>query len=197
MTTKASQAPTILEKLRKNTQSSHEKLESELNLFERCLAKDEYQSVLKRFYGYYEPIRVKVSALRLDEYASQIHLRCKWLEDDMTELGSSFQNLNNLQFCENIPDFTGEASVLGFRYVLEGSALGGQVITRHFRKQWSQEGNQSLSFFNAHGTETGMKWKEFLNHLNSKASLLSQDEEILRGARETFECLQRWIHDER
>jgi heme oxygenase len=187
----------ILEKLRQNTRIAHEKLESELNLFERCLEKRNYKSVLKKFYGYYEPLQSKVLALGLNEDAMQIQLRCQWLEDDLKGLEGSFSKSNEFQFCENLPYLTGEASVLGFRYVLEGSTLGGQVITRHFRTQWNQQNIEGLSFFNAHGDETGKNWKNFLNHLKTKAELLSQDEEILRGARETFESLLKWIRDER
>ncbi len=58
-------------------------------------------------------------------------------------------------------DLDGPAEVFGSMYVLEGSALGGQVISRRLAEQHGLGSSNGASYFAGWGQETGAMWREF------------------------------------
>lgn len=55
----------------------------------------------------------------------------------------------------------GLASVFGSMYVIEGSALGGQVITPKLQRDMGLEPGRGASYFHGYGGRTGAMWREF------------------------------------
>jgi heme oxygenase len=185
----------LLEKIRQKTLVAHEELETTLRLFERCTTRDGYVAVLKKFFGFYSPLSDHLSWLGLKEDAERVGLRAKWLYEDFKSLGVSTEQIALIPLCEDLPRFRDADEVLGFTYVLEGSTLGGQVISRHFRKLWEQDDNAGLGFFGAYGVETGPKWRSFTQDLKRRSFGLSesQQEAVVNGAHMTFQKLQKWM----
>lgn len=86
--------------------------------------------------------------------------------------------------------FDSPAVAIGALYVLEGSALGGQVLTPRLAATLGLTPGQGASYFHGFGERTGAMWREF--------RLLAQQEsgtdehtraEACRGAVQTFEAL--------
>ena len=76
-------------------------------------------------------------------------------------------------------------------YVVEGSTLGGQVISRVLQEvDWVPAGG--IHYFIAYGARTGAMWREFLSHLEA-ASSLAADPLIETGAIATFRVLTDWL----
>ncbi len=83
---------------------------------------------------------------------------------------------------------------LGCLYVLEGSTLGGQVVTRYLAGVPSMEDVTWFSFFSSYGAEVGPMWQEFGEFLTVHAR--GDDEAIVRAACETFTTLACWLRCE-
>ncbi len=79
----------------------------------------------------------------------------------------------------------------GSLYVLEGSTLGGQVISKALRQApWAPAGG--LAYFNPYGKRTGEMWAGFRSALEAAAPTLETGK-VCEGARATFATLQRTL----
>lgn len=85
------------------------------------------------------------------------------------------------------------AKALGYLYVMEGSTLGGQFISRHLKKHLGLDAENGAAYFNGYGSQTSARWKEFCEALIASAASLNQDDAIVESARATFEGLQQWL----
>ena len=75
-----------------------------------------YIKLLSRLYGFYRPF----------EAAAQLSPeRTRWLESDLTTLGVDAAEREKLPRCAAFPHRFSADHILGARYVVEGSALGG------------------------------------------------------------------------
>jgi heme oxygenase len=107
-------------------------------------------------------------------------------------LGLSENDLRNLpQF--KASQFKKESYTLGCLYVLEGSKLGGQMISRHAKEKLNFTNVDGTRFFSAHGAKTGSYWKEFIDTLNLHAVDTKQEDAIIEGAKDTFADFGKWL----
>ncbi len=78
---------------------------------------------------------------------------------------------------------------LGSLYVMEGSTLGGQVITRHLAESLQLSPQHGAAYFYGHGRETGPMWKDFLARLSAELPTDAGAEQAAAGAADTFAAL--------
>lgn len=72
---------------------------------------------------------------------------------------------------------------------MEGSTLGGQVISRGFAGTvWAER----LRYFNPYGRGTGGMWAAFKAIVQQRSNGMT-DPKIMAGAIATFELLQDWL----
>jgi heme oxygenase len=107
-------------------------------------------------------------------------------------LGLTESEISSVPLCADAHSLMAdEARVLGSFYVLEGSTLGGQLITRHLSSaDWLPA--QGLRYFNPYGSRTGEMWRSFRRWLESQAQHHAAND-IVAGARATFVVLQKWL----
>jgi heme oxygenase len=187
----------ILSRLRQETRPQHDAIEAELNILDRPLDRDSYCRLLAQFAGYYEPIERRLAEatdwqrLGFDYFSRR---KLSWLIHDLEELGLSWSH-SGLR-CAVLPDLATPAQALGCLYVLEGSTLGGQIITRHLHN--APKGPYPTHFFSGYGDETGRKWKEFGSFLTQFAEANpADDDSIVQAATTTFTTLTDWLRGER
>lgn len=175
--------------LRQATAAKHEEIESLLQLapavdgapFE--LGLDRYAAVLQgfdRFLSAWEPIllaalpeplhggfraRSRHALLRRDLQTLAAHLPTR----DCAVDGAKPLALA-------LPD---KASALGSMYVLEGSALGGQVIAHALKQAHGLDARRGTGYFTGHGADTGRLWREFRDLL---ARELDPEPAAIQGA---------------
>ena len=158
----------------------------------------DYRRLLARFYGYYVPLEARMVAwsrveARGIDYAERV--KVPELERDLIALGETAETIAQLPRCTVLPALATEAEALGCLYVVEGSTLGGQVITRQLLKSLGLTVENGVAFFNGSGAETGARWKAFGAWLEEAAARLDhdQDDAIIAGANETFRTLGDWL----
>jgi len=88
--------------------------------------REAYQQLLSRLYGFYRPF----------EAAAQLSPeRTRWLEVDLDALGVCATLRDTLPRCTAFPPRFSPDHVLGARYVVEGSALGGRGMAVSWKGQ--------------------------------------------------------------
>jgi heme oxygenase len=82
------------------------------------------------------------------------------------------------------------SAAIGALYVLEGSALGGQVLVPQLARHLGVRPGHGATYFHGFGERTGAMWREFrqLAQAHAGADEAAQAD-ALRGAAQTFEAL--------
>ncbi|WP_082407984.1 biliverdin-producing heme oxygenase [Verrucomicrobium spinosum] len=127
--------PELLLSLKADTQQEHRLLEDRLDLFNRVTDLAAYRRLLESFYTLYSPLEemlagaVNWNSLGWDFEASR---KTPWLLQDLVSLGADPAGLDALPRCQDLPLLSSASHAVGCLYVLEGSTLGGQLITKQF-----------------------------------------------------------------
>lgn len=78
-------------------------------------------------------------------------------------------------------------------YVLEGSTLGGQVISQILMRNLQEPAlPQALSFFNGYGADTQSHWDTFVHYLQGYNGSEAQQQRMLDAAADTFDKFKLW-----
>jgi heme oxygenase len=184
-------AAPVVAALREATASQHEQLEGELALLQEPILRERFVRVIGRFLGFHrgwEPALQATlgAAARLDQ-RSRIELAI----DDLRALGLDDAVIDAVPVCSDAARLAADpAHAIGSLYVMEGSTLGGQVISRRLRHEsWRPEGG--LRYFDPYGPHTGRHWKQTREQIVEAAQRLDEAA-ILDGAVATFELLRDW-----
>lgn len=153
-------------------------------LLDPPLQRERFVRVLSGFHAFHRAWEPLVERLAGEEDAFLApRRRLALLEADLAALGAS-------PVCSAEPmDFlTSRGQAWGSLYVMEGSALGGLVISKALRSaDWLPEAG--LTYFNPYGRRTMAQWQAFLSRLDAVAAE-EPAEEIVEGALATFAHLQ-------
>jgi heme oxygenase (biliverdin-IX-beta and delta-forming) len=175
--------------LRSGTAEAHEALESELHLASPGLSLAEYIHTLQTFESFvcrWEDAAGRACPEHLRPVFEQ-RRRARLLQHDREHFGAA-----EAEEQPEILPIGSPAAFLGSMYVMEGSTLGGQLISRHLESQFQLTNGQGYSYFRGHGADTGKMWKEFIEILNRESQDLSEAE-IVASARRTFESFRTYI----
>lgn len=194
-TTLSTSAPSILKRLRSETSERHTALEHRLPLVDPHLSRDGYQSILEGFFGYYAPLEVQLSGAAVWaelEFDFAARRKVPELEKDLLVLGRTAEELTRLPKCAKLPKLETIPQVLGCLYVIEGSTLGGQIITQHLQANLGITPETGGAFFAGYGAETGARWQAF-GAMITEAARFGGADEIVASANRTFETLELWL----
>ncbi len=182
----------FIERLRSETKSVHQALEKALiPSIKQANSREAYAGILKIFYGYFKGIESQLDAQLSGHVVPAYNKRrkSKLILDDLEsmEMSSEFAMANDLPVLSTIP------RALGAMYVLEGSTLGGRVITKMLQQTLQFGDTKHLQFFSGYGDQTEMMWGSFLETLISHATDEHTQNEIVNSATETFVKFKTWI----
>jgi heme oxygenase (biliverdin-IX-beta and delta-forming) len=183
----------ILITLKNATWPMHKRLETNLNLLNPSFSLEDYRRLIKAFWGYYRPFEASLTNVpELHGCLPDIAMRSKLslLETDLQALGVDVDLLDRLPVCHELPACNDLASALGCLYVLEGSTLGGQVISRHFKSLLNLDVENGAAFFTGYGEQTGAMWQTFRAVL---MAVTVDEDALVHAACETFTTLERWL----
>lgn len=180
-------APAVLrDALRVATAGVHERLHHHIGFAAvqaGTIDQEAYTTLLSRLYGFYSPF----------EAAAQLapH-RTRWLAIDLADLGVSPKVRDKLPRC-TFPQFFSPDHILGARYVVEGSALGGRGMARQLDALLGAEGTAGRQFFSGHGAATGVVWRQYLALLSAVPGSALRRTAIIDGANATFATFEQWL----
>ena len=179
--------------LRSATALQHQKLEKELDLLRPSFTRDHYATLLKRFYGFHLPWESKVAAALETELPHFFNARKKLrnLEADLRYLGSATEDLSDIAICDDLPPLHNIGSVLGSVYVIEGSSLGGRILTRHFSEQLGIRPDAGCRYFSGYGDCTGQMWSAFAELMALRPQ--RENDEMVAAADSTFALMGDWL----
>ena len=184
--------PTLLLRLRGETRPQHEALEQ--NAFNQALTSGTLTAAgtahfLAKMYGFLAPYETA-----LQQHAAEFspvwelpeRQRAHLILEDLAQPATA----PDLPMCPAMPPLHTRLQLLGAMYVVEGSTLGGQVITR----QLAQAGIPLRTYFTGYGARTGPRWKAFCHLLTEAAPAGPDQDDIVASARLTFQRLDQWIN---
>lgn len=187
----------FLNDLKTQTAPQHEALESQMDIVRHFASRTSYLQLIERFFTLYEPLEDRLAqAMSWEDKGWDFENRRKtpWLRQDLAALGLNPGEISALPRCADIPEIPGEAEAIGCLYVLEGSTLGGQVITRLLGRHLEIPPAHGGQFFSGYGPQTGPNWKKFGEWAEAWASRHPEQESAaIRCAQQTFDSFSRWF----
>lgn len=173
----------------------HAALEKRLPFFSERLDIDWYQRLVQAYYGFYQPMEAALydSGLIPDGFDQALRVKTPTLVSDLHALGL---NSHALPRCAHLPSLDTPAACLGVLYVLEGATLGGQVLRREMAQRLNVKADNGGAFLNVYGTETGRRWKDFLDYLDRMPLDTAAKQRAVDAARSTFSCFEQWLESQ-
>ncbi len=151
-----------------------------------------YCGLLAKLSTYYAKIEPRIgevgawTALGLDGRQRE---RSHLIARDLSDLGVNAAPDEGLE----IPSIRSIPDGLGCLYVLEGSNLGGLVISKGVRERLGPE--IPCAFFSGSGNQTGARWREFGQAIESYSRLNGGKAEMITAAKATFTSLTSWLRE--
>lgn len=181
------------DKIKEATLTQHQQVEKSLvGKMKAIRSKDDYVNLLKIFYGYFGGLEQQIKA-----YINQIHLqdhnerrKTDALVNDIKSLGGEIPVIAT---SNNLPDIANHLQAFGALYVIEGSTLGGSIISGMMQKHLTFDGQKGLTFFNGYGEQTQQMWANFKSALNEAVKSEDDEKIVLQAANDTFARFNNWI----
>jgi heme oxygenase (biliverdin-IX-beta and delta-forming) len=182
----------ILSRLKLETAAEHAAIEGATRVMSPELSTAEYRRYLEDTFGFYKVVEAQLSEAGVWDalgLSSAERVKLPLLVRDLEQLGAG--DTSKLDVCAAPPVFASVADAVGGAYVLEGSTLGGRVISRHLQQRFGAA--VPRAFLECYGARTGENWQAFRTALGRFADCRETDERVLRGAKATFRAFTRWL----
>ncbi len=188
----------ILAQLKSRTAHQHQATEATVDLMREDFSLEDYRNLLVKFYAFYQPFEDKMrEALKHNpiDFNHDERLNTPKILADLRSLGMSEIEISQIEPTDDLPALDSKENIFGSLYVIEGSTLGGQVISRHLKQKFDLDETNGAAFFSGYGKDTGKMWNGYRESITNFAEGDANSEEIIVGANETFEkighCLTR------
>jgi heme oxygenase len=176
--------PAALPALRAATRGHHERIDHLMDL-RRLAERTHYVRVLQVFHDFLPAWEGAVLPALPKPWHGWLQARSRrpFLERDLHALGVAARARP-----VHMEPFATEAAAWGSVYVLEGSALGGQMITRALAAEGLRP-DAGAAYFHGWGESTGAMWREFRALLDSELQAPAALAQACEGAAHTFDTL--------
>ena len=182
----------LLHLLKDSTSQYHQRIE-QIEFLKKIITNEitllEYKKLLCQLYGFISPCETVIPPRF--HYVIEGREKSSLLNSDLSELNCDTSR--DLLFCRNIPNLNTLPEIFGFLYVLEGSTLGGQIITKSLKQNVQLLPIIPTRYFNAYGKQTRKYWDAFLKSLIEHDFKDNQKENLVTSAINTFSSLYNWL----
>jgi heme oxygenase (biliverdin-IX-beta and delta-forming) len=138
------------------------------------------------YHAYKELSNIDFQPLKID--LGSIRRRRDWLAADLHALATAFQAPQSLCF-----ELSTSGHGFGCLYVLEGSALGGRVISKRVKQTLGLGPATGGAYFHGLGRQTAGHWADFLTALNAIPANSAMGADAEAGAIATFLAFRQAI----
>lgn len=184
----------ILERLRSETKAAHQALEKQIVLrIKQVQTPQDYTRLLELFYGYFHPLE-SILSIYLDNSSVPLYDVRRKSDRLVNDIQASSGN-HPEYLCTDLPAIKNATQAMGSMYVLEGSTLGGQIITKMIKERLQLSTDESVSFFSGYGAQTENMWSSFTKALINMAANEQEEDEIINAANETFKKFITWVNN--
>ena len=175
--------------LRNGTQDLHSRIETSTHfsvLMQEQVTLGDYLQALELLSRFYADKESQLIA-GITHYFSAFNYipRQPLLNQDLRKLGIAKDDKPG-EFTTAVPS---KSEILGLLYVVEGSALGGQIITRHLAQKLGKQISEAMRFYTLDGKMPPDHWTKvkclFRESLNDREEIA----QTVFSAREAFNCL--------
>jgi heme oxygenase len=182
----------VLERVRLRTRDVHRSLE-ELSIWEAAFSdRSAYTALLDGLLSLVRPADAAIAGTLVGSLPDGFSpaTRSEWLESDRRSLATSLPPL--VADDALMGQIAGDSpfAAAGTLYVLEGSALGGLVISKRLGEAFGIGPGDGGRYFFGHGVETSARWRRFLTWLDSLQMDHAGAEAAASAARSAFERFQ-------
>jgi heme oxygenase len=183
----------LADQLKLRTSGTHQELEVVLVRRMRAMqGLEDYIKLLQSFYGYFGALEDKINffigSAELPDYL--LRRKSESLAMDIISLGGHVPDKAGV---DHIPMIENHLQAFGALYVMEGSTLGGQIITQMLTKQLRLQ-NKGLLFFSSYGEHLETMWAAFKMTLNRQATNDAEAEILILTAEATFRQFKNWFN---
>lgn len=189
-TTQTSAAPDALAALRGATREHHDRVDRLMDL-QRMQDRGHYARVLRvldAFLAGWEPAVAGALGPGWQEWL-RARSRRAFLQQDLRDLGIASPAP------ARVAPFAGPAAAWGSIYVMEGSALGGQFISRSLAHA-GLDAHHGAAYFHGWGEATGGMWREVRGLLASELATPAAVAHACEAARATFDTLAHLLESQ-
>ncbi|MCE7054496.1 biliverdin-producing heme oxygenase [Algoriphagus sp. AGSA1] len=178
-------------RLKEATSTLHQELENlpvSKSILENTISSHEYLRYLDRMHDVVCEIENKLFPILQERgILLQDRKKTKWIEKDFIELEYKKNRANEVFIELNEDISTGYA--LGILYVIEGSTLGGRIISKHVQRTLGYTPDNGAAYFAGYGEDTGLFWKKFMTILGDFEKKNLAGDEIIEGAKYAFKAI--------
>jgi len=181
-------------KLRTETRFLHDQIEQSFlikKIMSCQITREEYLLLLEKFYGFIAPCESLINELACKNLITG-RSKSLLLAQDLQTLKMNKSIFFITSQCDHLPQLSEIEDVLGYLYVMEGSTLGGQIITKMLQKQLQISATHGGAVFYGYGNKTKAMWDDFCQNLN-RVQDIAQQNKILLSARLTYNTLFQWM----
>ncbi|WP_454804142.1 biliverdin-producing heme oxygenase [Mucilaginibacter phyllosphaerae] len=182
----------LSDKLKEETKTNHQILEKALvGQLKAVRTTQEYANLLKLFYGYFGGLETRINEV-IDTNLlpdSTERRKTQAIADDIKALGGEAPDTAT---GDDLPTINIHLEALGALYVIEGSTLGGKIISKMMQQQLGLV--TGFSFFAGYGEKTEQMWDVFKQALNRQAENPEQEAVVIAAANQTFLKFGEWFN---
>ncbi len=165
---------------------AHQELEKVLIKLLRAMQdQNDYIKILQRFYSYFsaleDRINLYIGGSELSDYLQR--RKSGSLVKDIHSLGGVLGEKVSLA---DLPLIENHLQAFGAMYVMEGSTLGGLIISQMITKQLGIQQHNGLLFFQSYGDHLTTMWETFKLALNRQVDNETDAEIVVNAANSTF-----------
>jgi len=181
------------DEIKEATLENHQQVEKVLVTRMKAMrSMNDYTALLQMFYGYFGGLEKMIKPYITSNILADHNDRRKTeaLVNDLETLNAGVPTTANET---DLPVITNYLQAFGALYVIEGSTLGGKIISQMMQKHLHFNGNEGLSFFEGYGDDTMPMWENFKQALNNVVKNDDDASIVLKSANDTFARFKAWI----
>lgn len=186
----------LRESLARATRAHHDEIEKVMALDRSDFSVEDYFVYLSKFRNFYRDFEsfVEKSPTSAAAFYSGGRRKLGLIDLDLIGLGKvTTATSSEVDFAALYPT---DAYLWGAIYVIEGSTLGGQFLTRKFQKNFGESIVDRTHFFNSYGDQVGKCWQETVRAINQLELSDSEIKNAIEGAKRTFVAMGRYFESE-
>jgi len=191
---------TVRKMLRQATHSNHVRLNRLpllVELSQSSLSLIAYRKLLIAYFHIYAGLEDRINQYLKQQpsvfrYAERSKL--PWILTDLEFFHDDLTKLDHVMPQALVPSIERVGHLVGVLYTIEGSTLGGQVISRNLTELHGFNGIAGASFFNGYGEQTSLMWQDFLSFAESISGDAIECAAAVESACQTFQLFEQIIN---